>query len=101
MTRAEWIAQAAVVRGRASRIRAMRRERLERLSIAAGLGRYNGSCVHNAALAAAEGRPWRNVDPSLLRATRRLADSLCDADDLASQYLTRTMPGPSTNWGET
>ena len=87
-----WHASVAVARARALRIRAMRRERLDRVCLTAGLGHYNGCSVHNALLSADQGRPWRGVDYSLARRARRLADALCEADAIASRYADRTMP---------
>lgn len=92
MTNAEWSAQYRRLSARADRVRAMRHARMDRACREAGIGQFHGCVLHNALIAADQGRPWRGVDTAKLRLAHRIERSLFDAHRIVSRWARRTQP---------
>ncbi len=89
MTYEEWRLRYQRLRGRAENIGAIRRARIERTCIEAGLSPYSGSVLHDALIVADEGRPRREVSYAKARLARRIERSLFDAFALVDRWAVR------------
>jgi len=67
----------------------MQTEKRRRLCILAGIDPDYIPHAHNALISYAQGRPWPNVNYSLVRKIRRLDDHMFDANRILERYVRR------------